>query len=87
VVPSAQQDKPIVFIHAAATHYSSCNFSNALVKHPGESWTPLTWLNESHVDLNMTYVGILLFGVSCIFHLQISANLDLKTLEDKMVVR
>ena len=62
LVPSGQQDKPIMFIHAAATHYSSCNFSNALIKYPGQPWVPLTWLNESHVDLNMTYVGVLLFG-------------------------
>ena len=51
-----------MFIHAAATHYSTCNFSNGLVKYPGQPWATLTWLNESHVDLNMTYVGVLLFG-------------------------
>ena len=55
-----------MFIHSAGTHYHTCNFTNALGKYPGrKSWVPLEWLNDSYLDINMTYVGVLLFGVCC----------------------
>ncbi|XP_028407998.1 uncharacterized protein LOC114530607 [Dendronephthya gigantea] len=63
LVPSTQHDEPIMFIHSAGTHYDTCNFTNAFGKYPGKkSWVPLAWLNHGYMDINMTYVGVLLFG-------------------------